>query len=139
MARRLAIYHEQTEPVVERYRAAGTLRTIDAGASVDDVFAADRGGDPPVIIRKGPEEIERIARAGDLVAATIAHVGEHIEPGITTGELDDIAGAFIAAHGGTSASKGYHGTYPPRPRSASRRTRWSSTASPGRIASRRAT
>ena len=39
MARRLAIYHEQTEPVVERYRAAGTLRTIDAGASVDEVFA----------------------------------------------------------------------------------------------------
>ncbi len=39
MARRLAIYHEQTEPVVERYRAAGTLCTIDAGASVDDVFA----------------------------------------------------------------------------------------------------
>ena len=65
-----------------------------------------------MIIRKGPEEIERIARAGELVAATIAHVGDHIEPGITTGELDDIAGAFIAAHGGTSASKGYHGTYP---------------------------
>ena len=39
MARRLAIYHEQTEPVVERYRAAGTLRTLDAGRSVDDVFA----------------------------------------------------------------------------------------------------
>ena len=65
-----------------------------------------------MIIRKGPEEIERIARAGDLVAATIAHVGEHLEPGITTVELDDIAGVFIAAHGGTSASKGYHGTYP---------------------------
>ena len=65
-----------------------------------------------MIIRKGAEEIERIARAGELVAATIAHVGDHIEPGITTGELDDIAGAFIAARGGTSASKGYHGTYP---------------------------
>ena len=65
-----------------------------------------------MIIRKGPEEIERIARAGDLVAATIAHVGEHIEVGISTGELDDIAGAFIASHGGISASKGYHGTYP---------------------------
>jgi methionyl aminopeptidase len=65
-----------------------------------------------VIIRKGPEEIERIARAGRLVAATIAHVGDHIEPGITTGELDAIAGAFIKEHGGTSASKGYHGTYP---------------------------
>ena len=65
-----------------------------------------------MIIRKGPEEIERIARAGELVASTIAHVGEHLEPGVTTGELDRIAGAFIAAHGGTSASKGYHGTYP---------------------------
>jgi len=65
-----------------------------------------------VIIRKGPEEIERIARAGDLVAATISHVGEHLRPGITTGELDDLAGEFVASHGGVSASKGYHGTYP---------------------------
>jgi adenylate kinase len=38
IARRLAIYHEQTEPVVERYRAAGTLKTIDAGRAVEDVF-----------------------------------------------------------------------------------------------------
>ncbi len=65
-----------------------------------------------MIIRKGPEEIERIARAGDLVAATIAHVGSRLRPGITTGELDEIAGSFIASNGGTSASKGYHGTYP---------------------------
>jgi adenylate kinase len=43
MARRLTIYHEQTEPVVERYRAAGTLRRVDAGASVDDVFAQIQG------------------------------------------------------------------------------------------------
>jgi adenylate kinase len=39
LARRLAIYHEQTEPVVERYRAAGTLHALDANRSVDDVFA----------------------------------------------------------------------------------------------------
>jgi methionyl aminopeptidase len=64
-----------------------------------------------MIIRKGAAEIERIARAGDLVAATIAHVGEHIEPGITTRELDDVADAFIRAAGGASASRGYRG-YP---------------------------
>lgn len=64
-----------------------------------------------MIIRKGPAEIERIARAGELVAATITHVGERIEPGITTGELDRIADAFITAHGGVSASMGYKG-YP---------------------------
>jgi adenylate kinase len=39
MARRLAIYHEQTEPVVGRYRDAGTLVTLHAARSVDDVFA----------------------------------------------------------------------------------------------------
>lgn len=64
-----------------------------------------------MIIRKSPAEIERIARAGELVAATIAHVGERIEPGITTGELDRIADAFIGEHGGASASMGYKG-YP---------------------------
>jgi len=39
MARRLAIYHEQTEPVVDRYRSAGTLVALRAGGSVDEVFA----------------------------------------------------------------------------------------------------
>jgi adenylate kinase len=39
MARRLAIYHEQTEPVVERYREAGKLVALNAGRGADDVFA----------------------------------------------------------------------------------------------------
>jgi methionyl aminopeptidase len=64
-----------------------------------------------VIIRKGAAEIERIARAGDLVAATIDHVARSIEPGITTAGLDDIADDFITANGGVSTSRGYNG-YP---------------------------
>jgi methionyl aminopeptidase len=64
-----------------------------------------------VIIRKSPRELERIARAGDVVAGTIAHVGEHLRPGITTGELDVIAERFITAQGGVPTSKGYKG-YP---------------------------
>ena len=64
-----------------------------------------------MIIRKGPEEIDRIARAGDLVAATIRHVAEQLRPGVTTGELDEAADAFIREHGGTPTSKGYKG-YP---------------------------
>jgi adenylate kinase len=39
MAKRLAIYHEQTEPVVEHYRATGKLVPLHAGRSVEDVFA----------------------------------------------------------------------------------------------------
>ena len=62
-----------------------------------------------MIIRKSPAEIEGIARAGELVAETIALVGEHIQPGITTGELDRIADAFIREHGGVPTSMGYRG------------------------------
>ncbi len=50
-----------------------------------------------------------MARAGELVAETIALVGEHIQPGITTGELDRIADEYIREHGGIATSKGYRG------------------------------
>ena len=64
-----------------------------------------------MIIRKSAAEIDRIARAGALVAETIAAVGERIEPGITTLELDRIADRHIRAHGGVPTSQGYKG-YP---------------------------
>ncbi len=64
-----------------------------------------------MIIRKGAAEIERIASAGEVVAATIDHVGSHLQPGITTQELDDIADRFIRSNGGVPTSKGYRG-YP---------------------------
>ena len=50
-----------------------------------------------------------MARAGELVAETIALLGEHVQPGITTGELDRIAEDFIREHGGVPTSKGYRG------------------------------
>jgi adenylate kinase len=39
MRTRLAIYHEQTEPVVEHYRTTGKLVPLHAGRPVEDVFA----------------------------------------------------------------------------------------------------
>jgi methionyl aminopeptidase len=62
-----------------------------------------------MIIRKSVQEIEGMARAGELVAETIAVLGEHIQPGITTGALDRIAEEFIRDHGGVPTSKGYRG------------------------------
>ena len=64
-----------------------------------------------MIIRKGTAEIDRIAAAGALVAETIAHVGERIEPGVTTLELDRISEDFIRSQGGVPTSQGYRG-YP---------------------------
>jgi methionyl aminopeptidase len=62
-----------------------------------------------VIIRKSSQEIEGMARAGELVAETIALLGEQIQPGITTAELDRIAEDFIRERGGVPTSKGYRG------------------------------
>jgi methionyl aminopeptidase len=62
-----------------------------------------------MIVRKSAQEIEGMARAGELVADTIALVGEHVQPGITTGELDRIAEEFIRERGGVPTSKGYRG------------------------------
>jgi len=64
-----------------------------------------------VIIRKSAQEIAKMAAAGALVAETIAHLGEQLEPGITTGELDRMADELIGARGGIPTSKGYRG-YP---------------------------
>jgi methionyl aminopeptidase len=62
-----------------------------------------------LIIRKSPAEIEGMARAGKLVADTIALLGEQAQPGITTAELDRIAEEFIRERGGIPTSKGYRG------------------------------
>jgi methionyl aminopeptidase len=62
-----------------------------------------------MIIRKSPAEIEGMARAGALVAETLALVGEHLEPGVSMLELDRIAEGHIRAAGGIPTSKGYKG------------------------------
>jgi methionyl aminopeptidase len=62
-----------------------------------------------VIIRKSPQEIEGMARAGEVVADTIALVGEHLQPGVSMVELDRLAEEFIRSRGGVPTSKGYKG------------------------------
>jgi methionyl aminopeptidase len=64
-----------------------------------------------VIIRKSQQEIETMARAGAVVADTLALLEEHIQPGVTTRELDEIAEEFIRSRGGVPTFKGYKG-YP---------------------------
>ncbi len=64
-----------------------------------------------MIIRKSQQEIETMARAGAVVADTLALLEEHIRPGVTTGELDELAEEFIRSRGGVPTFKGYKG-YP---------------------------
>lgn len=62
-----------------------------------------------MIVRKSRAEIEGMARAGALVAETLALVAEALEPGVTMRELDRIADEHIAERGGYPTSKGYKG------------------------------
>jgi methionyl aminopeptidase len=62
-----------------------------------------------MIIRKSEPEIDKIAAAGRIAADAVAHVGDHLEPGITTAELDRIGEEFIRSEGGIPTSKGYRG------------------------------
>jgi methionyl aminopeptidase len=62
-----------------------------------------------VIIRKSKQEIEGMARAGELVYETLQLVAEQLEPGVTMLELDRIADEHIASRGGIPTSKGYKG------------------------------
>jgi methionyl aminopeptidase len=62
-----------------------------------------------VIVRKSQAEIEGMARAGALVAETLALAAEHLEPGVSMLELDRISEEHIRAAGGVPTSKGYKG------------------------------
>jgi methionyl aminopeptidase len=62
-----------------------------------------------MIIRKSAQEIEGMARAGELVGETLQLVAEHLEPGVSMLELDRLADEHIEGRGGIPTSKGYKG------------------------------
>jgi methionyl aminopeptidase len=62
-----------------------------------------------MIIRKTPEEIDRMADAGRIVARCHEVLRSKARPGVTTAELDEAAERFIRSQGGEPAFKGYRG------------------------------
>lgn len=62
-----------------------------------------------MIIRKSPEEIERIARAGRILRGCLDLLAPAVRPGVTTKELDVLAEDYIRGHGGVPTFKGYRG------------------------------
>lgn len=57
------------------------------------------------------EAFESMRHAGQLAAATLDMIGDHVKPGITTEELDRICHDYILAHGAVPAPLNYRG-YP---------------------------
>ncbi len=62
-----------------------------------------------LINRKSPAQIEKIARAGKIVAGCLEMMKGMCRPGITTAELDRAAEKFIGEKGGIPTFKGYRG------------------------------
>jgi methionyl aminopeptidase len=62
-----------------------------------------------MIVKKTPAEIDKMARAGDILVRTMDLLAAKIRPGVTTGELDKAAERFIRSQGATPAFKGYRG------------------------------
>lgn len=65
-----------------------------------------------MIIRKSPQELDRMRRAGRIVADTISAVLDAVRPGATTADLDEVAESYIREQHATPSFKGYRGTYP---------------------------
>ena len=58
---------------------------------------------------KTEEEIELLRENAILVSKTLAEVGRHVAPGVTTKALNDIAEQFIRDHGAIPSFLGYEG------------------------------
>jgi methionyl aminopeptidase len=56
-----------------------------------------------------PADFEGMRKAGRLVAEALDMIGEHVRPGVTTGELDDLVREFTLDNGGLPACLGYKG------------------------------
>jgi len=64
-----------------------------------------------MIAIKRPEEIERMRRSGRVAARVLSAVMEHVQPGISTQELDELASRLMRKLGARSAFLNYRG-YP---------------------------
>jgi len=62
-----------------------------------------------MVIIKSQQEIDKIRKAGRVVAKVLSKIKEHIKPGKSTLELDQMAEKWIREEGATPAFKGYLG------------------------------
>jgi methionyl aminopeptidase len=68
---------------------------------------AERDGAAEV---KDADTIEQMRLAGRLAARAMAEVARHIEPGVTTDELDKIGHEYLCDHGAYPSTLGYPGS-----------------------------
>jgi methionyl aminopeptidase len=64
-----------------------------------------------MVIQKTPDEMQVMARAGEILAAVHEELRAAVRPGVTTGDLDELAYELIKQHGAEPSFLDYNG-YP---------------------------
>ncbi len=62
-----------------------------------------------MIVRKSAAEVEKIAAAGVILSECLDALIAAARPGVTTGDLNELAESFIRRRGGVPTFLGYHG------------------------------
>jgi methionyl aminopeptidase len=62
-----------------------------------------------MIVRKAPEQVEKMAVAGEILVRCLKMLERKARAGVTTGQLDAAAEKFIRSQDATPAFKGYRG------------------------------
>ena len=57
----------------------------------------------------GPDAFAGMRKAGELCARTLDHITPHVQPGVSTAEIDDMVREFVVREGGVPATLGYRG------------------------------
>jgi methionyl aminopeptidase len=89
-----------------------SYHAADTGSDAKSVL--DRGIvplQPPAvaIVIHGPDEVDGMRRAGAAAAATLAHVGQRLRPGITTADIDAWVREDTRRRGARPSQLGYNG------------------------------
>ncbi|MDE2457641.1 MAG: type I methionyl aminopeptidase [Rhodospirillales bacterium] len=69
----------------------------------------DGGADSRRIVIYKPEDFAPMRAAGRLAAETLDMIAEHVKPGVTTDQLNELCHDFITAHGAAPSPLNYRG------------------------------
>ena len=106
----------RSPPFWRRSGASSTAESLDSTPELDDADAdddSDSDSENMQVTFKTPAEQDQMRMAGRLAADLLDMIGEHIVPGITTDEINQICHDYqVNVQGAVPAPLGYRGTYP---------------------------
>ena len=112
--KRLDVYHEQTQPLIDYYKKAGCLVEMDGTLDINVVFenvVKILGAENMAVTIKSEREIELMREAGRILAITHEELGKAIKPGMSTLDIDRLGEEIIRSYGCIPSFLNYQG-YP---------------------------